>query len=77
MFCKKCNTLMKHVMRFEKGKAVEFECCPKCYSESKHNPLKYPKTKTEKVMTKEGSPLKNRRKDVLRLHNNNQRVAKA
>lgn len=77
MFCKKCNTLMKHVMRFEKGKALELERCPKCYAESKANPLKFHKTNSEKERTERNSPAKNRRKsNVLRLYNNNQRAAK-
>lgn len=77
MFCRNCNILMKHVMRFEKGKAIELERCPRCNAESKERPLKYPTTKTEKVQTKKNSRAMIRRKDVLRLHNNNQRVAKA
>lgn len=49
MFCKKCNTKMKHVMSFSVGKAVEFDVCPKCHFETKKVPFNAFNYKTEKV----------------------------
>lgn len=41
MFCKHCNTVMRHVMSFYDGKAYEFDRCPNCWYESKKKPLKF------------------------------------
>ena len=35
MYCRQCDVLMKHVMRFSDGVASELYRCPICYYESK------------------------------------------
>lgn len=60
MFCKRCNIQMKSVMRFENGKSYSLHRCPKCYYETKKQPLIFnSKTNSEQPkQTKEGKPKK-------------------
>lgn len=53
MLCNKCYAKMLHIMRFEKGKATEFDRCPKCFYETRPQTIKFDsfKTKTEKENT--------------------------
>lgn len=39
MFCRHCNSLMKHLYRFENGKAYRLYRCPTCYIETKPRPF--------------------------------------
>lgn len=56
MLCKFCGRSMKHIMRFEPDKMLEFERCEKCHYESRALPLKFSKNKTNKVGNKSSSP---------------------
>ena len=60
MFCRRCNIQMKSVMRFENGKSYSLYRCPKCYYETKKQPLIFnSKTKSEQPkQAKKGKPKK-------------------
>lgn len=60
MFCRRCNVQMKSVMRFENGKSYSLHRCPKCYYETKKQPLFFnSKTKSEQLeRTKKGNQKK-------------------
>ena len=47
MFCNKCNTLMRYVMRFEAGKSMQLYRCPICYFETRAVPLIFDKRTTQ------------------------------
>lgn len=49
MLCKKCNSPMKHTLRFVNGKSLELEICPKCHAESKPVPIKYDKYQRRQI----------------------------
>ena len=38
--CRDCNVLMISVMSFSKDKHEKFDCCPKCFGETKHRKLR-------------------------------------
>ena len=40
IICKTCNISMQPVMSFSKDKHERFDCCPKCFGETKHRKLR-------------------------------------
>ena len=38
--CRDCNVPMQPVMSFSKDKHERFDCCPKCFGETKHRKLR-------------------------------------
>lgn len=71
MICKRCNTIMRYVMRFEKDKFSYFYRCPKCYTESKKFPLTFTSADNKKR-----NPKRKEKQDVLCVHNNDKRYKK-
>ena len=39
MICKTCDIQMQSVMSFSKDKHEKFDCCPKCFGETRHRKL--------------------------------------
>ena len=51
--CRDCNVLMKSVMSFSKDKHKKFDCCPKCFGETKHRKLRDDDLDFVEVLNKE------------------------
>lgn len=66
MFCKKCNVEMKHVHRFENGKAYELYRCPKCWYESRKLPLFIEETKLKQNVVKNTKRRRYKRRELKR-----------
>lgn len=40
VICKNCGMITREVMSFSKDKQERFQQCPRCYSETRHIPIK-------------------------------------
>ena len=40
IICRTCSVPMQPVMSFSKDKHEKFDCCPKCFGETKHRKLR-------------------------------------
>ena len=50
--CRDCNVPMQPVMSFSKDKHEEFDRCPKCFGETKHQKLRDDDLKFGEVLDK-------------------------
>lgn len=52
-FCRDCKTKLVSVLSFSKDKNEKFNCCPKCYSETRHRKLDEKELNFGEVLDKE------------------------
>ena len=51
--CRDCNIPMQPVVSFSKDKHERFDCCPKCFGETKHRKLRDDELVFGEVLNKE------------------------